>query len=149
MVLNRGGAPPQVYVKIVSGGREPLHALSLQHGKFFYLDQGWTQCPTLNVVLYQVLPVSEQQCWESVCNPVVLLPNSLPIVLLCLCLSICIVCVCTLWTSCLSQNLWNKKKLNKITKKYIFTTYLNSGGREPKENSLRGAWWKKGWETLL
>ena len=26
------------------------------------LDQGWTQCPTLNVVLYQVLPVSEQQC---------------------------------------------------------------------------------------
>ena len=26
------------------------------------LDQGWTQCPTLDVVLYQVLRVSEQQC---------------------------------------------------------------------------------------
>jgi len=24
------------------------------------LDQGWTQCPTLDVVLYQVLRVSEQ-----------------------------------------------------------------------------------------
>jgi len=24
------------------------------------LDQDWTQCPTLDVVLYQVLPVSEQ-----------------------------------------------------------------------------------------
>jgi len=26
------------------------------------LDQAWTQCPTLDVVLYQVLRVSEQQC---------------------------------------------------------------------------------------
>jgi len=26
------------------------------------LDQGWTQCPTLDVVLYQVLRVSEQYC---------------------------------------------------------------------------------------
>jgi len=24
------------------------------------LDEGWTQCPTLDVVLYQVFPVSEQ-----------------------------------------------------------------------------------------
>jgi len=26
------------------------------------LDQGWTQCPALDVVLYQVLRVSEQYC---------------------------------------------------------------------------------------
>jgi len=26
------------------------------------LDQGWTQCPSLDVVLYQVLWVSEQYC---------------------------------------------------------------------------------------
>ena len=32
MVLNRGGAPPQVGVRKFSGGREPLH--DLQHGKF-------------------------------------------------------------------------------------------------------------------
>jgi len=40
------------------------------------LDQGWTQCPTLDVVLYQVLRISEQQCYESVYN-LVLPPNSL------------------------------------------------------------------------
>jgi len=36
------------------------------------LGQGWTQCPTLDVVLYQILQVSEQWCHESACNPVVL-----------------------------------------------------------------------------
>jgi len=36
------------------------------------LGQGWTQCPTLDAVLYQVLQVSEQWCYESACNPVVL-----------------------------------------------------------------------------
>ena len=30
----------------------------------------WFSCPTLDVVLYQVLRVSEQLCWESVCNVV-------------------------------------------------------------------------------
>jgi len=26
------------------------------------LDQGWTQCPTLDVVLHQMLRVGEQEC---------------------------------------------------------------------------------------
>jgi len=68
---------------------------------FTGLDQVWTQCLTLDVVLYQLLRASEQQCYESVCNPVVLPPNSLLIVLMCLLLSICIVQtvrVCTLCT---------------------------------------------------
>jgi len=68
---------------------------------FTGLDQVWTQCLTLDVVLYQLLRASEQQCHECVCNPVVLPPNSLLIVLLCLFLPICIVqtvCVCSLCT---------------------------------------------------
>jgi len=68
---------------------------------FTGLDQVWTQCLTLDVVLYQLLRASEQQCHESVCNPVVLPPNSLLIVLFCLFLPICIVqtvCVCSLCT---------------------------------------------------
>jgi len=48
------------------------------------LDPGWTQCPTLNVVLYQVLRVSEQKSKESVCNLVVQLQNLLLTVLFCL-----------------------------------------------------------------
>ena len=56
------------------------------------LVQDWTQCHTVDVVfLYLVSRVSGQLCPESVCNPVVLPPNSLSIVLLCLFSSICIV----------------------------------------------------------
>jgi len=91
-----------------------LRACACRNTFILYLAltmQGWTKCPTLDVVLYQVSRVSEQWCY-----PAVLPPNSLVMVLLCLFLSTCIVqtvCVCTLWTSCLLQNL-KIKKINQI-----------------------------------
>ena len=85
------------------------------------LDQGWTQGPTLDVVLYQVLWVSEQYSWKSLCNPVALPRNSSLVVLLRLFLSICIVqtvCLYSMDFMFVAKTLkW--KALNKFTKKYI------------------------------
>jgi len=64
-------------------------------------------CPTLDVLLYRVLRVSQQLCQESVCNPVVLTLTPLQNVL-CLVSSIYavqIVCACALRTSFLVQRL--------------------------------------------
>jgi len=44
-------------VTVFEGVYMPQHFRTLPS-----LDQGWTQCPALDVVLYQVLRVSEQQC---------------------------------------------------------------------------------------
>jgi len=75
----------------------PQHFPTL-HG----IDQGWTRCPNLDVVLYRKF--------------LILPSNSQLIVLLCLFFSTCIVltvCVCIQFTSCLLQNL-KIKKIKKI-----------------------------------
>jgi len=36
-----------------------------------------------------------------------------------------------------------KNEMN-LPRNTFFTTYLKSGGRETKENDIRGWWWKKG-----
>jgi len=43
-----------------------LRACTCHNTSVLYLDQGWTQCPTLDVVLYQVLRVSEQNSVRKV-----------------------------------------------------------------------------------
>jgi len=69
------------YVTMLVWGR----AQATTHRYLTELAQSWTLIlympfSTLNVVLYQVLRVSEQLCWESVCNSVVLArPNAVTI----------------------------------------------------------------------
>jgi len=62
------------------------------------LDQGWTQCTTLDEVLYQVLRISEKSSYESVCKPVVL-PSTRLLNVLCVCFyqsALCRQCVLVL-----------------------------------------------------
>ena len=91
----------------------------------------WFSRPTLDVVLYHVLRLSQQLCWESVCN--VMLYEVLQVSekyrysygpttnaiqnVLCLLLSICVVQMvraCALWTSCLVQRVKYENKYNWI-----------------------------------
>jgi len=90
------------------------------------LDPGSTQCPTLNVVLHQVLRVSEQKSKESVCNPVVLLQNLLLIVLFCLFYqsALCRQCAFVPYGLRVCHKTFKIKKLNKYTKKYIILQFI-------------------------
>ena len=50
-----------------AGHKASVLHLALARVELYFLTCGFS-CPNLDVVLYQLLRVSEQLCWESVCN---------------------------------------------------------------------------------